>query len=73
MRGTHAEPTLAHYRDWVTELMEAGKPFGAVEDAIEEAPGLNQDAKAALWLLAFSLRDPSDQVSAARAHLSSVN
>jgi len=33
MEATYAEPALARYRDSVTELMEAGEPFGAVEDA----------------------------------------
>jgi len=73
MEATYAEPALARYRDSVTELMEAGEPFGAVENAIDAMPDLNEDAKAALWLLAFSLQQPSEQVLAARAHLASVN
>ena len=72
MRATNAEPTLARYRDSVTELMEAGEPFGAVEDAIDEVANLGEDAKAALWLLAFSLQKPGEQVRTARAHLAAV-
>jgi hypothetical protein len=69
MSEIYAEPALAPYRDWVTELMEAGEPFGAVEDAIDWLAGLSEDAKAALWLLAFSMREPGDQVRAARGQL----
>jgi hypothetical protein len=69
MEATYAQPTLAGYRDSVTELMEAGEPFGAVEDAIDRVPDLNEDAKAALWLWAFALQKPGEQVHAARAHL----
>jgi hypothetical protein len=72
MEATYAEPALARYRDSVTELMEAGEPFGAVEDAIDKAPDLTDDAKAALWLLAFSLQKPAEQVRAAHGHLGSV-
>jgi hypothetical protein len=71
MTATYSEPALARYRDSVTELMEAGEPFGAVETAIDEAPHLTQNAKAALWLLAFSLQKPGEQERAARAHLAS--
>jgi len=73
MSETYAEPALASYRDSVTELMEAGEPFGAVEDAIDKLADLTETAKAALWLLAFSLRDPGDQVRAARTHLAAVS
>ena len=31
------------------------------------------DEKAALWLYAFSLRDPAEQQLAARAHLASLS
>jgi hypothetical protein len=69
---TYAGPALASYRDRVTELMQAGEPFGEVEDAIDQVADLTEDAKAALWLLAFSLRDPCEQERAARAHLASA-
>jgi hypothetical protein len=66
------QPRLAGYRDSVAEQLQAGEPFGAVEDAIDDAEDLTLDEKAALWLLAFSLRDPADQQLAARAHLASL-
>ena len=69
MSGTHARSAMASYRDVVTELFEAGEPFGDIEVAIDEVADLSIDEKAALWLLAFSLRDQSDQKRGARAHL----
>jgi hypothetical protein len=72
MRGTRAKPALASYRDKVAELIRGGKPFGDVEDAIEGVSDLTIDQKAALWLFAFSLRDPYEQQLDARAHLASV-
>jgi hypothetical protein len=72
MTATYADPALARYRDSVTALMEAGEPFGSVEDAIDEAAHLTENARAALWLLAFSLQKPDEQVRAARAHLASL-
>ena len=72
MRGTHSSPALARYRDSVAELIKAGAPFGDVEDAIDEVAGLTSDQKAALWLFAFSLRDPTEQQLDARAHLAFV-
>lgn len=65
-------PTLAGYRDVVTELIDAGASFGDVEVAIDGVADLTTDQKAALWLLAFSLRDPSEQQLDARAHLAAV-
>jgi hypothetical protein len=72
MRRTHLRPALASYRDTVAELIRGGEPFGDVEDAIDEVADLTQDQKAALWLFAFSLRDPYEQQLDARAHLASV-
>lgn len=72
MSGTHARPALASYRDDVTELIEAGVPFGDVEDAIDVHARLTEDEKAALWLFAFSLRDQSEQQHDARAHLTAL-
>jgi hypothetical protein len=57
MSGTHQRPGLASYRDDIEEFIKTGKPFGDIEDAIEQAD-LNMDEKAALWLFAFSLRNP---------------
>ena len=42
-------------REHVEALMEAGEPFAAVERAIE-VTRLPEDERAALWLLAWSLR-----------------
>ena len=72
MSGTYPRRALASYRDAVAELMRGGELFGDVEDAIDEVAGLTQDQKAALWLFAFSLRDPTEQQLDARAHLSAV-
>ena len=72
MRATQLKPTLASYRDAVTELIRAGEPFGYVEDRIDDVAELTKDEKAALWLLAFSLRDPAEQQRDARAHLAFV-
>jgi hypothetical protein len=71
MSGTHRRP-LTRYRDWVVELMRGGEPFGSVEEAIDSVSGLTLDQKAALWLFAFSLRDPTEQRMDARAHLHAV-
>jgi len=68
MSDTNVQPTLASYRDTVTGLMEAGESFAAVEHAIEDV-NLPEDAKAALWLLAFSLRDSAEQAPNARTPL----
>lgn len=48
-------------REQVEEMMEQGMPFERVEDAIDTAQ-LSQAHKAALWLLAWSLRDPALQL-----------
>jgi hypothetical protein len=61
MSGTHARPALASYRDKVTELINEGATFGAVEDAIDGQAELTEDQKGALWLFAFSLRDRAEQ------------
>jgi hypothetical protein len=72
MSAAQQSPPLASYRDAVTELMDAGESFGDIEDAIDEVPGLTLHQKAALWLFAFSLRDPEIQQLEARAHLAAV-
>lgn len=72
MSETQLRPALASYRDAVTEQIKSGRPFGDVEDAIDAVDDLTADEKAALWLVAFSLRDPSDQQLAARSHLYAV-
>jgi hypothetical protein len=72
MSGTQRRPALSSYRDAVLEQIEAGESFGEVEDSIDELAGLTTDEKAALWLFAFSLRDPAQQQLDARAHLASL-
>jgi hypothetical protein len=71
MSGTQRRP-LATYRDTVAEQIKAAAPFGQVEDSIDRIPELTMDEKAALWLFAFSLRDPAEQQLDARAHLASL-
>jgi hypothetical protein len=72
MRGTHLKSALTSYRDAVAERIKRGAPFGDVEDAIDDAADLTMEEKAALWLFAFSLRDPAEQRLDARAHLASL-
>jgi hypothetical protein len=72
MSGTQRRTALSSYRDAVLEQIEAGEPFGEVEDSIDELADLTTDEKAALWLFAFSLRDPAQQQLDARAHLASL-
>lgn len=64
-------PSFGAYRDEVEGMMEFGEPFGNVEDGINSA-SLGEDEKAALWLLAWSLRDPVAQRRDARATLELV-
>ena len=63
---------LTAYRDRVAEWVGRGQSFGEVEDAIDDAADLTTDQKAALWLFAFSLRDPAVQQLDAQAHLAAV-
>ena len=72
MSGTQLRPALASYRDAVTEQLKAGAPFGDIEDSIDVVEDLTMDEKAALWLFAFSLRDPSEQQLEARTHLAAL-
>ena len=53
----HARPTLGDHQNAVSGMMDASAPFGEVETFINEAPALDEDERAALWLLAWSLRD----------------
>ena len=59
------------YQHEVEKWMAADVPFSEVEDAINDAD-LREDAKSALWLLAWSLRDPSHQQQDARATLALI-
>ena len=72
MSGTHRRPSLTMYRDEVAGLIRGGESFGVVESTIDELADLTTDQKAALWLFAFSLRDPGEQRRDARAHLAAV-
>ena len=72
MSGTRSRPTLATYGETVAALIRGGEPFGDVEDAIHAVADLTLQQKAALWLFAFSLRDPTEQQLDARAHLAAV-
>ena len=67
MTGTRRGAVLANHRDAVADLIETGEPFGDVEDWIDELAELGADEKAALWLFAFSLRDPAAEELHARA------
>jgi hypothetical protein len=64
--------TLGHHRDVIEGMMCASEPFGEVETFINEAPLLDQDEKAALWLLAWSMRDEGIQRREARSMLSAL-
>ena len=73
MPATSQTQGLAGYRERVTELVRAGERFADVENAIDEARDLTMDQKAALWLLAFSLRDRDEQQRVAWAHVAAVD
>jgi len=66
MSGTYAGPASASHRDEVTELMQAGEPFDAVVDAIDQAANLTEGAKAELWLLALSMSQGAQAPAPAR-------
>ena len=72
MSGTQQQSALASHRDVVTEQLRAGAPFGDIEDSIDAVDDLTMDEKAALWLFAFSLRDPAEQQLEARTHLAAL-
>jgi hypothetical protein len=68
----HTRPTLGYHQDVVAGMMDASEPFGEVETFIDEAAALDRDEKAALWLLAWSLRDTWTQRRDALAMLSAL-
>ena len=47
-------------------MMDASEPFSKVEDFIDQAPALDGNQKAALWLLAWSMRSNPVQRREAR-------
>src|SRR5947199_10283748 len=70
MRST-APISFDRGRDQVEGMMGQGTAFGRVEDAIDAAE-LSDEHKAALWLLAWSLRDPWVQRRDARLILAVI-
>jgi hypothetical protein len=70
--GTQPRSVLTSYRDAVTEQLKGGATFGDIEDSIDRVDNLTMDEKAALWLFAFSLRDPAEQQLEARTHLAAL-
>lgn len=72
MSGTERRQVLAGYREAVAARLEAGAAFGDVEDSIDAADDLTLDEKAAVWLFAFSLRDPGEQQLEARTHMAGL-
>jgi hypothetical protein len=58
-------------QEQVEGMMKQGTAFARVEDAIDTAR-LSQEHKAALWLLAWSLRDQALQRRDARLALAGV-
>ena len=70
MTGT-APLTLDQSRAHVEAMMEQGMPFSDVEDVIDTSR-LSAVHKAALWLLAWSLRDIDHQRQDARLTLAAV-
>jgi hypothetical protein len=61
MSATPVPPTFATYKDAVEALIDAGEPFGGVEQAIAGSD-LGEEMKDALWLLAFFQRDPRQEL-----------
>jgi hypothetical protein len=59
------------YQAEVERLMAADVPFAQVEDVINDTE-LRDDAKSALWLLAWSLREPSLQLRDARVTVAMI-
>jgi hypothetical protein len=68
----HTRPTLGYHQDVVKGMMDASEPFGEVETFINEAAALDEEEKAALWLLAWSLRGTWVQRREALAMLTSL-
>ena len=67
-----ASLTLDLHRQVVDTMMDAEEPFGEVETFIDEAVALDQDEKAALWLLAWSSREALVQRREALAMLGAL-
>jgi hypothetical protein len=67
----HGPHSLMLYQHEVEQLMATRAPFDEIEDAIDDAK-LPNDHKAALWLLAWSLREPGLQLREARHTLAMI-
>lgn len=65
----HSSADLGDYQGVVEGMMDAREPFGKVEDFINHARALDGNQKAALWLLAWSMRSSPVQRHEARAML----
>ena len=70
MTHTRTVPGFARCEREVEEMVDRHLPFGEIEEAIE-ATGLPADEQAALWIVAWSLDEPEQDVREAR-HLSLV-
>ena len=67
-----APPSFDQNQEQVEAMMEQGTTFSDVEDVID-ASELSTVHKAALWLLAWSLRDIEHQRQDARLTLAAVS
>ena len=65
----HNSADPGDYQGFVEGMMDDCEPFREVEDFIDQAPALDGDQKAALWLLAWSMRSNPVQRREARAML----
>ena len=65
----HSSADLGGYQGVVEGMMDSSEPFGKVEDFIDQARSLDGDQKAALWLLAWSMRSNPVQRREAREML----
>jgi hypothetical protein len=68
----HIGPTIGYHQDVVKGMIDASEPFGEVETFINEAAALDEDEKAALWLLAWSFQEGWIQRREAHAMLSAL-
>jgi len=66
----HSSADLVDHQGVVEEMMDAGEPLWRVEDFIDQARALDGNQKAALWLLAWSMRSNPVQRREAREMLS---
>jgi hypothetical protein len=65
----HSSVDLGDCQDVVEGMMDASEPFWKVEDFIDQAQALDGNQKAALWLLAWSMRSNPVQRREAREML----